>query len=100
MASPHLGLQALEVLGPVLPLADAAQAVHVVGEGFRKVRPVLERLLVALDGLVVPRGVLVRRRQVGVRLRALRLQARHLLVALDGLRRPPLRRPVCNCYIS
>lgn len=73
--------------------ATHLQAVHQVGKRFRKVVFQSQRLRVRRDGGVVSRSVLVRRRQVGVRLWELWLQPRHVLVASDGLHQPAL----CVC---
>ena len=87
---PHFGLQPDKQILPVLPFADALQAVDQIREGLREVRPQLQRSPVRRDGRVLPRRVLVGGREVGMRLRRIRLQQSDMLIAGDGLRRSAL----------
>mmetsp|Transcript_24819 Transcript_24819/g.69167 ORF Transcript_24819/g.69167 Transcript_24819/m.69167 type:complete len:301 (+) Transcript_24819:764-1666(+) len=85
-----LPLETLEELRAVCPVTDALKGVHEVGKCLREVGAESQRALVSGDGEVVAGAVFVGACQVGVGLRGLWLQGRHLLIALNGLCRPPL----------
>mmetsp|Transcript_28174 Transcript_28174/g.61736 ORF Transcript_28174/g.61736 Transcript_28174/m.61736 type:complete len:361 (-) Transcript_28174:1283-2365(-) len=89
--APDVPLQLQEQRVALPPVAHALEGVHEVAEHGGVVGAQHERLAVGGDGLLLLRGVLEGVAQVGERLRAVRLQPRHVLVARARLIRPPLQ---------